>query len=381
MAEPATPSYRLKLPCSDEREFRDKFLQKYVTRGVFVPSERPKPIGTRLKLKLEIRNGVVLVSGDGMVTSCTQPGGATKPGMTVRLTALHPESIQFDLSPGGGAPATTPGPAPTPHAMPPKAPTASAPAPAGTLAARPPPPAAPPSPPLHASAPPPPPPTPPPPPLPAPHAVEHEDFFNLDDEPMDAAATAAAILDDGVTAFTDPAIPVPRELLEMETEAPEPSPAAPLPPSQPHRPRPGRTLVVAAAVGLTVVAGIVAATTVVASRSGRAAREVTARVDELLRLSDLHLLEGRLTDARGDSALDHLLEAKSIAPGDERVVTRLKLLADKFEQLGDRAFGRKNLREAAVHYKATLLADSTRTKARERLDEISPSDIGTLPGR
>lgn len=362
MTEPtAAPSYRLKLPCADEGEFREKFLQKYVSRGVFVPSERPRPVGTRIKLKLEIKGGRVLVSGDGMVTSVAMPGGAAKPGMTVRLTALHPDSIQFSLSPADAAaaapkaapPTLTPAPKVPPAAAPPQPP--AQPAPLLT-----PPPI------RRASAPPPPPPPQSLPPPPAPSA-SFKELFDLDDEP--AAEPAAP--DEGVMAITDTTIPVPSELLQVEAPGPAPTPPPVAPAAATARPRgANRRLTILLAIGAVIVVGATVAG-VATSRSSRATRQAAARVDEQLRLADLRLLEGRLAGGGGDSALDHLLEARGAAPGDERVATRLKLLADKFEQLGDRALARKNLREASVHFKATLMADPTRKAARAKLDDIA----------
>jgi hypothetical protein len=367
------PSYRLKLPCADEREFRERFLQKYVSRGIFVPSERPKPVGTRLRLKLEIKGGAVLVSGDGMVTSVTQPGPNAKPGMTVRLTALHPESIQFSLSPSGNAP-----PAPRPPATPP---TAARPA------LSPPPLRAPAAPPKLAA------PTPPPPP-PASRASDDEGLFDLSD-PIPETPHAAP--DEGVMSSTEPAIPVPFELLEPEeardlereqaagSPAPTPPPgASSAGPSAPigaaRRRLPSLRVLVLLGFAIAVVAAVAIGGTV-ASRKAETARRERARIDALLRVADQRLLEGRLAAAKGDSALDHLLEAKGAAPDDERVVTRLKLLADKFEQLGDRALARKNQREAAVHFKATLMADPTRARAREKLDDIEAKAPRAGPAR
>ncbi|HSM93736.1 MAG TPA: hypothetical protein VLT47_12690, partial [Anaeromyxobacteraceae bacterium] len=138
MAPPALPPiYRVKIPCSDEREFRERFAPKYVADGIFVPSVDPKPVGTRLRIKLELRTGVVLVMGDAMVTSRVAPGGSDKPGMTLRITALHPDSLQFELSPAG-APRVSP--APTPRATPPPPPARSpVPPPAAAAAITPPP--------------------------------------------------------------------------------------------------------------------------------------------------------------------------------------------------------------------------------------------------
>jgi len=358
----ALASYRLKLPCADEREFREKFLQKYVSRGVFVPSERPKPVGTRLRLKLEIRGGTVLVSGDGMVTSVTQPGGTTKPGMTVRLTALHHDSIQFPLSPTAPA---------TPH---PPAPKAQAPS------------HAPPTPALGSAKPPPKLDLPPPPvphaapattPAPAAPQDTNRELFELGDEDFEPAAP-----DEGVMAVTDPAIPVPPELAAavasqraVNLAEPEPSPEpAPLPPpaaAPGAAPRASKRSLRLLLIAGLVVAIAAAAAGIAASRSSRATRQASARVEEQLRLADLRLLEGRLAGGDGDSALDHLRQAKEAAPGDARVASRLALLADKFEQLGDRALARKNLREASVHYEASLAADPQRASVRAKLDDIA----------
>jgi hypothetical protein len=328
MAETSpTPSYRLKLPCAGEAEFREKFQNKYVEKGIFVPSERPKPVGTRVKLKLEIRTGAVLLSGDGMVTAVVKPGAQAKPGMTVRLTALHPESIRFPLSPGRGGALESAGAQPPPlRAVPPGA-------------------------------------TPPP----LPPALVHDELFGPDED-LSVEAVPGAEPEKGVSAMTDHAIPV----LDIGSMAPEPPRPTPPPSAGPPRTAhrlPSRRVILAAAGGLVLVAAVAIGASL-SARGARADRERSAKVEEHLRLADLRLLEGRLASARGDSALDHLLEAKTLAQNDERVTTRLKLLADKFEQLGDRALARKNQREAAVHYRATLMSDPTRAKARERLDAI-----------
>src|SRR5512135_1059034 len=106
----APPIVRLKIPCADQREFLERFAPRYARNGVFVPGGRPRPVGSRIHLKLEFRDGTVGVSGDALVTG---QGTAGKPGMVLRFTALHPGSLQFELSPVGGAgPAVTPTPVP-----------------------------------------------------------------------------------------------------------------------------------------------------------------------------------------------------------------------------------------------------------------------------
>ena len=92
-------------------------------------------------------------------------------------------------------------------------------------------------------------------------------------------------------------------------------------------------------------------------------------------------MEGRLAGPAGDSALDHLLSAKAAAPDDPRVKTRLGLLADKFEELGDRALARRNLREAEVHFAAAVRSDPRREAARRKLAEIAAAPDGATPTR
>ncbi|HYQ80312.1 MAG TPA: hypothetical protein VEP68_02360, partial [Anaeromyxobacteraceae bacterium] len=101
----AQPVVRLKIPCADGREFLERFAPRYAHGGVFVPGGR-RPVGTRIHLKLEFRDGTVGVSGDALVTG---QGTPEKPGMMLRFTALHPGSLQFELSPvGRSGPALTP---------------------------------------------------------------------------------------------------------------------------------------------------------------------------------------------------------------------------------------------------------------------------------
>ena len=338
MPDPAAPPViRLKIPCSDEREFRDRFAPKYVTSGIFVPTDRPRPIGTRLHLKIELRDGRIGVSGDAMVTGQTTSGPGGRPGMTLRLTALHAGSIQFELSPVGGA-----GPA------------------VGTVAGE-----------RRAD------------PADEPLPLRAE-LFGPEDEPLDPGAAAKPLevgtrevkfkLKATPKEFARATMPAPPETAADEQPEPagparaEPEPTPPpLPVKVPSRPWGGRRSVVAAAIAMAVAAG---GTVAVASFFAARARARDAQVAEEVRVADARILEGRLAGAGGDSALDHLLAAKELAAGDARVTSRLRILADKFEQLGDRARTRGDLGEAAVHYQAALRADPAREAARKRLREI-----------
>jgi hypothetical protein len=357
MPDPAAPPIvRLKIPCSDEREFRERFAPKYVTNGVFVPTERPRKVGTRLHLKIELRDGRIGVSGDAMVTGQTTAGPGGRPGMTLRLTGLHAGSIQFELSPVGGA-----GPS-----------VASAPRPSVAPGE--------------------------PDDEPAPL---HQELFGPEDEPLDSG-TAAKPLEVGTRGVklklkeTPRVTPAPHgeERLEplpakeepgrptapgrRREEAPEPTPA-PLVVKAPWRVRGGRRPVVIAAIAMVVaVGGAVAAASSVAARAARARG---AQATEEVRMADARILEGRLAGPGGDSALDHLLAAQDLASGDARVTSRLRLLADKFEQFGARAMARGDLREAAVHYQAAVRADPGREGARKKLRDIEARSAPGAQGK
>jgi hypothetical protein len=91
---------------------------------------------------------------------------------------------------------------------------------------------------------------------------------------------------------------------------------------------------------------------------------------------------GRLAAPAGDSALDHLDAARKILPGDLRLTSRGKLLADTFESLGRHALARGDLKEAAVHFTSALRAEPSRASARAQLEtiaRISPRRLGGTP--
>jgi len=344
MTQPApTPSYRLKIACADERDFLEHFAPKYVSSGIVVPSKNPRPVGTRVRVKIELRNGQVLVSGDAIVTSRAMPDATDRPGMTMRLTALHPESFKFELSPAASGAAARPTP---------------------------PPPAAPPT----------------------SGATPLDDLFLLDDEPAEAAPDARPA--DAEPGIAPSPTPIPDRgrvaIGAMRRGPPEPDvatpPAGPLEAAPEKTPRAaeGHRFVIWIALALAIVGGI--ATTVALraprARVGAAAEaKDAARVAEELRLADSRLMEGRLAGAGGDTALDHLLAARAVAPEDPRVTSRLRLLADKFEQLGERALARRNLGEAAVHYQVALRADPGREGIRRKLAEIAASTESGTPSR
>lgn len=131
-------------------------------------------------------------------------------------------------------------------------------------------------------------------------------------------------------------------------------------------------IVIAAAVG---VAGIIVAV-VLATRGGGAKPAPPkptvnqAEVDRHLSAAASRISDGRLVGAGSDSALDHLLAAKQLAPDDPQVKAQLSALAETFEKLGDGAAKANDLAEAAAHFQAALSAEPGRTAAKTKLEAV-----------
>jgi hypothetical protein len=338
MSETAAPLVvRLKIPCADRREFLEKFAPRYAQSGVFVPRGRPRPVGSRIHLKLEFRDGTVGVSGDALVTG---QGTAEKPGMVLRFTALHSGSIQFELSPVGGA-----GPAaPAAAARLPQAPGK------GELVDE----------------------------LFGPDMLEDEPTgsakplevrtgkvkLKLRETPREPGAPAATPVE-GLPPIAPEPVPA---RVQAPPQVSEPTPARPLPARPAATTRGMRFGVVAALLGLGVALAVGLA--VAGALASRQAKERAERLEAEVRAADARMHEGRLAQPPGDSALDHLLAARELSAADERVTGNLKLLADTFEQLGNRAAARGDLREAAIHLEAAVRADPGRAEAARTLDEV-----------
>lgn len=338
---PPLPIVRLKIPCADGREFLEKFAARFVQNGIFVPVGRPRPVGSRIHLKLEFRDGTVGVSGAALVTG---QGTSEKPGMVLRFTALHPESIQFDLSPLR-APSRPP---PTPPAA------------GGELAKQ----------------------------LFGPDVVGDEPLgsarplevrtsavkFKLRETPRQPGAGAAEPARE--PGWSIPPAPPPRRQVAVAAPAPaalgalEPAdvePAAAEAPSAPGA-TPARAMPVGVAAAVLALGVVAAAGLAVAGTF--ASRQSARRLEAEMQAADSRMREGRLVRPAGDSALDHLLAARDLSPADDRPARRLKVLADTFEQLGVRAAARGELREAAFHLEAAVKADPGRARAVQKLREV-----------
>jgi uncharacterized protein (TIGR02266 family) len=88
---------RLKLKYPDVGTFIDKFATNLSSRGMFISSRAPKPVGTVLRFELRLAGQSTLVSGTGIVR-WTQPYSKDRPrelhGMGIEFTDVSPESSE-----------------------------------------------------------------------------------------------------------------------------------------------------------------------------------------------------------------------------------------------------------------------------------------------
>jgi hypothetical protein len=76
------PAVRVKIPCDDARDFDARLAGHIAVKGLRIPSDTRRPIGTRLRVALELRNGETLC-GDAFVDGHVQIDA--RPGMSVRF--------------------------------------------------------------------------------------------------------------------------------------------------------------------------------------------------------------------------------------------------------------------------------------------------------
>jgi hypothetical protein len=419
------PVIRLQLPCADAAEYQRIHARVFAQRGVLIRSKRMRPVGTRVRLRIQLADGSFAHDGPAVV-ACLLDG--PRPAYILELAEPAAERAAAEVEvaieppepaaepPRTPAPALTPPPGTVvragarlpdlfgdlqlPDALEDSGPIEMWPPPATARARRPTP-------------------TPTPVPRPAPRtwrpAIDPPRLARIDAEPRprapDAeepgpavAAPAQATLDEASSA--EP-VPIPdSEVSEVlpdepahapgagapglaaapEDDAPEPTP---LPAPTVTRTVTRKTwllqrvrhirhtalLGVAAVVCLAIGGGTLV---VVASPSRAEARAADFLAE--VRRADERIQAGRLAGAP-DSALDHLVAARDLVPDDPRLATRLKLLADLFGELGERALSRGDLEEATAHFQARLRADPGNAAARRRLRELSDRATAPSPGR
>jgi hypothetical protein len=106
--EPGLPALRVKIPCRDAREFRARLADHIAAKGLRVPSEQRRAIGTRLRVALELRNGDTLW-GDAVVDGHVDLDA--RAGVSLRFLgapAAAGEPVPDQDDPPGGAPLEPP---------------------------------------------------------------------------------------------------------------------------------------------------------------------------------------------------------------------------------------------------------------------------------
>lgn len=357
------PVVRVRVSCADAQEYRRVRAPEFAARGVHVRSDRLRPVGARVRLRIELLDGSFGHDGEAIVArhvvTGSRPGYVLRwvppanprdealPSREVGATQVSPDlaSLLFsdlDLpAPGAEPVALAPPPPPAPTLTPPPTPT---PRPLPRLT---------------------------PPPRLAVLAPRRPPAL---DEPDVAAAgpRGAPTLEEGARSATPP------PLLAFDPgELPEPTLAA----TRTLTAQLGRirSLIRRKPLAAVVLAGaVVAVGTVLVAGPTRAEAHAADFAAELRRADD-RLRTGRLSG--NDSALDHLVAARELVRDDPRLAQRTKLLADLFGDLGERALARGDLEEATAHFQATLRADPGRERARQRLRELTGRALPALAAR
>jgi hypothetical protein len=368
MTQPsAAKPLRVRLPCVDAEDYRLRFADAIAERGIAIPAATLLPVSTRVRVVLELTGGGE-VAGDAVVAEHTELRG--RPAMKARFLRMDPPpGPKRAASPAAAeAPLTTP----VPRAAPAKPladelfdggetdfsslleDDAPAPAPARRPATKP----------LGAlagmkaasAAPPPAALSPALTPAPSGRAAEAATAAAPEEEPGHAGA-----FDDGarISPSDEPTVLVP------------PPPPTTAPPRA--RPPPKRHPVVAIAAALVVVVVAAAAAVVVVRRpSGKPASAegpgMSPAVVKHVETADRALSEGRLVGA--GAAVEHLVAARALAPGEVSIHERLRLLADTLESFGAAAAARGDLDEARRHLEAAAEADPGRASVRARLAKL-----------
>ena len=337
MSAERVPALRVRLPCADESDFYARLADGIAANGLRIPTANPRPIGARVKVTLEFRNGGAL-RGEALVDARLE--GGPRPVLNVRF-------VRFE----GAEPAAAQAPAPAPPPAPAgkgRASTAST-AGAGASAT------------LRAVAD----------ATPATSAGAARAPWST---AAAARATASASLFEDVP-DADPGDLEDLEVADATADVAAPAAAADAAPVAPStaqaRARRGRV-----ARGLAIVAAVAVAIGWIGwsalSRRPLAPPPATperSAADAHIAAADRRLSEARLIGP--DGALEHLVEARRLVPTHGGAARRLALLADTLEALGARALERGDIDEASVQLLAARDAAPERESIRTKLATVA----------
>jgi hypothetical protein len=275
-------------PSRDAADFQARFGGSIAEQGLFLPAARSRPVGTRVELVVQLRDGSA-VHGEALAVD-GGGNGATGSGATFRFVTLFEGSVALE--------------APRPRDAPP---------------------------------------------LPG---------FSTFPEPRDQLQGGEVVEEGtaGIAAEETIDVPLRQDVVELRgaTEEAERQRGAA---ARHRRVRVGAAGIVAAAVAMLVAYLVFL-------------RQEEQHIHAHLASADERLADGRLAGG-GDSALDHLVAARGLRDEDPRVRERLRLVADKLEELADGALARGDYAEAAVHLTAASQADPERRRVHRRLGDIA----------
>ncbi len=339
MSAERVAALRVRLPCADESDFYARLADRIAANGLRIPTDNPRPIGARVKVTLEFRNGGSL-PGEAVVDARLE--GGPRPVLNVRF-------VRFERAEAAAAQAPAPAPAGNGRAR-----TASA----GAAAA--PPRAA-----MRAT-----------PAVPAAAVVPVAPAA-----PARAPSSAGAAPRATASLFEDVPDADPGDIEELEiadatADVAGPAVAVDAAPLAPSRAQAGarRRLVsrgLAIAVAIAVAIGWIGWSAVSRRPAPPPASPERSAADTHIAAADRRLSEARLIGA--DGALEHLLEARRLAPAHGGAARRLALLADTLEALGARALERGDIEEASVHLLAARDAAPERESIRTKLAAVASS--------
>ena len=88
------PTLKAKYKSATIDEFIDQYAIDISRGGIFIKTKTPSPIGTLLKIEIQLTTGAAVISAVGRVVwRREQPEGGQAAGMGIKFIKLEPESI------------------------------------------------------------------------------------------------------------------------------------------------------------------------------------------------------------------------------------------------------------------------------------------------